>query len=190
MAKSPRKAINLRHREFILFYLKTGNAAQAYQAAGYKPSTRNSLDVCASRLLNSAKVQREIAKAQARIVKAADITVETLLSDLEEDRQLARKVKQPGSAIRATELKAKLTGHLVERKETGAPGEFVALRTRDDVLDAMRKELGEQAVALLLQVMAGKPVPQLIEASPYAVAPSAQLADSSDEPLANIPIVR
>ena len=87
------------------------------------------------------------------------ITVETLLSDLAEDRALARSLGQPGPALQATQLMAKLVGLLVDRKETGNPGDFQALQTREDVFARVRQEMGEQAATLLEKLVAISEVP-------------------------------
>ena len=65
-----------------------------------------------------------------------------LLADLAEDRALARETKQVSAAIQATQLSAKLVGLLIERKESGAPGDFSNAQSPEDVLAIVRKELG------------------------------------------------
>lgn len=83
------------------------------------------------------------------MAQKTEITVQTLLSDLAEDRALARSLGQASAAIQAVQLAAKLTGHLVDRKETGGPGDFANLKTLDEVLDVIRKEFGEAAAAAI-----------------------------------------
>lgn len=77
------------------------------------------------------------------------ITVDSLLDDLQADRALARELGQTAAAIQATQLSAKLVGLLVDRKESGAPGDFASLQSRDEVLAVLRTELGENAARLL-----------------------------------------
>lgn len=94
------------------------------------------------------------------MVTRAEITVDKLLSDLAEDRELARSIKQPGAAIQATQLMGKLVGLMVDRKETGVPGEFAALASRDAVLAAIRAELGDEAADMLnAATLARQPLP-------------------------------
>lgn len=81
------------------------------------------------------------------------ITVDTLLSDLQEDRDLARRLNQPAAAISATMAKARLVGLLVDRKETGAPGEFADLPNEAAVIDRVRAELGEEAAQQLAKAL-------------------------------------
>ena len=69
---------------------------------------------------------------------------------------------QAGPALNATIAKAKLHGLIVDRKESGLPGDFAALSTPDDVLALVRKELGDEAAALLLAAL-DKPQAQALD---------------------------
>ena len=149
------KDLSPRQHRAITEYIRTGVKARAYLAAGYRASTRSSLDVAACQFFRKVKVKAEIDRRKAAMVKRADITMDKLLSDLAEDRELARRVEQPGAAIQATQLMAKLTGHLIERKETGQPGDFAACRSREEVIAAVRADLGDQAADLLDQLTSG-----------------------------------
>ena len=91
------------------------------------------------------------------------ITLETLLNDLAEDRALARETKQVSAAIAATQLSAKLVGLLIDRKETGGPGEFANAGSADEVLDLVRKELGDEMADALAGVLAKGAVADQVE---------------------------
>lgn len=138
-----RPTLSRRHALFVRHYRKTGIAAQAYLAAGYKPTTRNSLDVNASRLLRHRKVQLRIQELDRQMTQRTRITLESLLKDLAEDRALARETKQVSAAIAATQLSAKLVGLLIDRKESGAPGDFSDLTSADEILAKVRSDLGD-----------------------------------------------
>jgi hypothetical protein len=92
-----------------------------------------------------------------------DYTIDTILNELEDGRQLARATAQPSAAVSASIGKARLLGMIVDRKESGAPGEFAALDTVKAILEAARKELGNEAVIALARLV-GEPV--TIEATP------------------------
>lgn len=159
---------NVRHERFARMYNKTGVAAQAYLKAGYQTSTRRSLDVCAHRLLRHAAVQRRLKELKQEMARRSDITVDSLLADIAEDRALAQRLDQPSAALSATKLAAQLCGLMVERKESGAPGEFAALQTPEEVLAYVTKELGAEAAAALtaaLSKRAEQPLPEVIEAT-------------------------
>ena len=82
--------------------------------------------------------------------------METISEQLDEDRAFAVRVEQAGPALNATIAKAKLHGLIVDRKETGAPGDFAGLQEQD-VIALVRKELGEQAAALLVSAIGELP---------------------------------
>jgi hypothetical protein len=140
---------NPRHERFARAYLKTGIAARAYLQAGYEPSNRNVLDASACRLLRHARVKARIAELQRFMTQKTKVSLESLVNELETAQQLAIATSQPGAHIQATQLKARLLGLLVERRETGAPGEFSGLTTVDQVLERLRAELPAEVVQAL-----------------------------------------
>lgn len=77
------------------------------------------------------------------------VTVDSLLEELDEARALALRVDQPSAAIQASTTKAKLVGLMVDRKESGAPGDFSHLGTTEEVLAKARELLGDEAAASL-----------------------------------------
>jgi len=81
------------------------------------------------------------------------ITVDSLLADLESDRQLAHREGQSGGAVGATMAKARLLGLVVERKESGSPGDFANLQSVQEVIAAVAKELGPETAAALAKVL-------------------------------------
>lgn len=93
------------------------------------------------------------------------VTVESLMDDLRQDRDLARNLGQPGAALQATQLMAKLVGLLVDRKESGAPGDFAALQTREDVFARVRQEMGDEAANLLSALLSASDKPDMGEPS-------------------------
>mgnify|MGYP001559832811 CR=1 FL=1 len=171
------KDLNPRQLRFVTEYLKSGIQSRAFILAGYQRSTRNALDVGASQLIRNRKVKREINRRKAAMVKRSDVTIDKLLQDLADDRDLARRIDQPSAAIAATQLTAKLVGLLVDRKETGAPGDFQGLTTADEVLAAIRAEMGEDA-AKALQALVNKASPPVTSEPEQPVIPTAQGSDS------------
>jgi len=146
---------NPRHERFAREYMKRGNARQAYHAAGYEarmPRDRSKpagIDVNASRLLKHPKVKARLSELQAMAAKREDITVHSLLADLEEDRGLAHREGQGSAAVQATMAKARLLGLIVDRKEAGKPGDFDALQSADEVIALVRSEYGDKAAEAL-----------------------------------------
>ena len=58
------------------------------------------------------------------VAKRHEISEDSLLEELEQARLAALENQQASAAVAATMGKAKLCGMLVERKETGKPGDF------------------------------------------------------------------
>lgn len=143
------RQVNPRHERFAREYIKSGVASKAYLAAGYHPTTRNSMDASASILLRHPKVQGLLQQYRARHMKRSEITVDTLLADLAEDRALAHGEGQGSAAVQATMAKARLLGLIVDRKETGKPGEFEGLQTTDEVVQQVRTEFGDKVADAL-----------------------------------------
>jgi phage terminase small subunit len=100
-----------KQENFCLVYMETGNATEAYRrsydAGGMAPATIN---VKASELLSSDKISVRIAELRAPIIAKARLTVEDLLRELEEARQIAINTESPAPAVSATMGKAKLLG--------------------------------------------------------------------------------
>ena len=122
---------------------------KAYPLAGYRPHNGHP-----SRLGEKGIIKARIAELHKGFAMKTRVTVETISEQLDEDRLFAKAVNQAGPALQATVAKAKLHGLIVDRKESGAPGDFASLSSADDVLALVRKELGEQAAALLISALA------------------------------------
>ncbi len=164
-----RPTLSRRHALFVRHYRKTGIARRAYLAAGYRPSNQNSLDACASRLLSNAKVQLRIKELDRQMTERTRITIDTLLRDLAEDRALARETKQVSAAIAATQLSAKLVGLLIDRKESGQPGDFSDLTSADEILARVRADLGDEmadAITAALAKQADTPAETSVDPGP------------------------
>jgi hypothetical protein len=69
------------------------------------------------------------------------------MKELDEDRELARQLKQPSAAIAATVAQAKLAGLIVDRKEVGQPGEFENMKAEE-----LAEVLARNAAGLGLKV--------------------------------------
>ena len=116
------KRLTLKQESFCLAYIETGNASEAYRMSySAEKMTAASVSVAASRLLDNAKIALRIAELKAEHAKRHEITVDDLIAELEEARQLAIDTSQSGSAVTATMGKAKLLG--LEKKLVEHSGE-------------------------------------------------------------------
>lgn len=103
--------------KFARVYVETGNASEAYRQAydvgeNTKPQTVWSL---AYKELAKGYVGARVVELQSAAQERTMVTLESLTSELDEDRELARKEKQASSAISAVMGKAKLHGLLVDK---------------------------------------------------------------------------
>jgi len=91
------------------------------------------------------------------------VTIESLTQELDEARELAARVDQPSAMTAATIAKGKLHGLMVERKESGQPGDFAGLQSANEVLALVKAELGDETAALLAAALerreASEPLP-------------------------------
>lgn len=105
--------LTAKQEAFCLAYLETGNASEAYRKAynaeNMKPETVNRK---AKELLDHGKISARIEALQEEHRERHKITVDDLLAELEEARQVALGQSNPqtSAAVAATMGKAKLLG--------------------------------------------------------------------------------
>ncbi len=101
------------------------------------------------------------------ILKRADITVDRILNEYEEARNMAVVQGEAGIMLSASEKKAKLVGLLIDRRETGDAGSFENLTDIGDILDKVRQEAGIEAAEALAKAFNIQD-PAAIDAAPKA----------------------
>ncbi len=122
---------------------------RAYPLAGYKPDSG-----APYRLSENIRVKRRLTELTRHIAVKTRVTIESLTQELDEARELAARVDQPSAMTAATIAKGKLHGLMVERKESGQPGDFAGLQSAADVLAQLATELGPETAALLSAALA------------------------------------
>ncbi|MCD0280476.1 terminase small subunit [Xanthomonas melonis] len=140
-----RGALTPKQQRFVAEYLKDQNAAQAAIRTGYSEKTAKQQG---SRLLTVPAIAAAVRAGQKRVAAKAEVTVDSLLAELEQARRLALKEKQASAAVTATLGKAKLAGLLVEKRHhTGAIGTYDLSKITDHDLDRLEQILGPLADA-------------------------------------------
>lgn len=128
---------------FCLAYVETGNASEAYRRSY---NTANMADKTAQRegynTLQKPQVQARIEELRNQVMDRHEITVDTLLLELEQARRLALETKKAAAAVTATMGKAKLLGldkQIVELTgKGGAPIETQStIKVDQEALDAV-----------------------------------------------------
>ncbi len=97
---------------FCREYLVDLNQKAAAERAGFKQP-----QVKGAQLMAVPEVQARIAELQAKVAERNEITVDTILQQLQEDRLLARELKQTSAAVSADIAMAKMSGNWVDRFE-------------------------------------------------------------------------
>jgi hypothetical protein len=69
-------------------------------------------------LMKNDEFSGRISELQCEAAQNVEITLESLLREAEELRQLGVRLNQPSAAVSALKLKSELSGHYVQRKET------------------------------------------------------------------------
>lgn len=112
-------SLTIKQENFCLAYIETGNASEAYRKAGYsKGMSDKTVNEAASRLLKDSKVIARLEELRNPVVEAAQITLESHLSDLKELRDKAAGEGKYGPAIQAEIARGKASGLHVERIST------------------------------------------------------------------------
>jgi hypothetical protein len=102
---------------------------ESYVLAGYKANDGNCI-----RLKGNERVQARLIELQAAAAKASEVTVETLLAELEAARARADSLEQLSAAVKAIDLKAKVSGVMVQRIEVGGPKAFDDCQSMEDLM--------------------------------------------------------
>jgi hypothetical protein len=133
---------NQRHEAVALAYIADPQKIgwRAYQSV-YPKSSRHAAETMFSRMLKKVEFCARVAELQAGAAAEAEITLESLLREVEEARKMAMSLNQSSAAVAAIKLKSELSGHYVQRKED------VTRRSAREI-DARLRELltaGDQA---------------------------------------------
>jgi phage terminase small subunit len=100
-------ALTPKQELFVREYLVDMNATQAAIRAGYSEKTAYAIG---EENLRKPEIASELAKHQQKHAAKLNITVESILVELEEARQLALETGKAGPAVQASMGKAKLVG--------------------------------------------------------------------------------
>lgn len=149
MEKKRKARFSLKMEHFCLAYIETCNASEAYRRC-YDVGSMAEKTVQREgwNLLQKPQIQERIAELREAVMDRNEITVDTLLGELEEARRAALEADTPqaAAAVGATMGKAKLLGldkKIVELTgKNGAPIETksqvtVDKRTLESVLDRL-----------------------------------------------------
>jgi hypothetical protein len=159
-------ALSAKHEQFVQLVVRGTRygwtQGEAYQRAGFR-SVGHAAEVCASRLLKKADIQARLAELSAPAFKKAQVTVESLLAELEANIAGATAAQQHGAVNGSVQLMAKLRGLLTDRVEIGGPGAF-APSTVEEVLEQVSRELGPGAATVFAWTCGDPDAPMPLDA--------------------------
>jgi hypothetical protein len=114
---------------------------ECFARAGYTKNP-NAAKADASRLLKASKhIIARVQELQRGTARKKQVTVESIVDELDDARSIAERNEQAGAMVQATSVKAKVCGLFVQKTEVGNPGDFGALTSRAELADRMLLEL-------------------------------------------------
>ncbi len=96
--------LNEKQKQFGREYMVDFDVSAAYTRAGYSEKSAQS---AGSRLLRDPRMKAYIEELGVEAAERADLTIDSVLKNLREDRKAAREAGQYGPAVRADELLGK-----------------------------------------------------------------------------------
>ena len=123
-------SLTQKQEDFCQKYIELGDGASAYRSA-YPRSLNwkdNSVYVAASKLLTNTKVSLRVQELKEHHAKRHEITVDLLISELEEIRVKAMVLTELPAASTAIMNQARLLGMLVRKIEVHRPASIERLR--------------------------------------------------------------
>lgn len=118
---------------FCRAFVETGNASEAYRRSyDAKNMGQNTIAVKASEMLNKDNISVRLRQLREVHQKRHNVTVDSLVAELEEARQMALKAATPqtSAAVAASMGKAKLYG--LDKQLVELSGEVGIRKTLDD----------------------------------------------------------
>lgn len=104
-----------RKQLFVAKYLELGDGAKAAREAGYAAESAKGV---AWRLLRKdPDVIRAVEEGRQALQLRNQVNVDTMIVQFDEDRQFAVRTENATACVRASELKAKLAGLLIDRRD-------------------------------------------------------------------------
>jgi hypothetical protein len=110
------KPLNHRQEAFCRGLAEGLPQSRAYIDAGYA-SRGNAAEVSASQLLRNPKVAARVARMQADAARRSEVTVDSLVAELDEMLRLAIECENPSAGVSAVMGKAKLLGLIIDKAE-------------------------------------------------------------------------
>ena len=103
--------------DFVRLYFELGIASEAYKQAYNSTGKPNTLHRKANELLKHPIIKSEIEAMQEQARERNQVTIDNVVDELEEARQLAKQSGNAAAMVSATLGKAKVLGLVVDKQE-------------------------------------------------------------------------
>ena len=139
--------------DFVRWYFELGNASEAYKRAYNSHAKPNTLHRKANDLLKHPVIKAEVKAMQAQARERNQVTIDNVVDELEEARQIAKQSGNASAMVSATLGKAKVLGLVVDKQETNTKiltppvFNFVGVKpVRDLTEDELSAELAKYGI--------------------------------------------
>lgn len=114
------KSLTLKQALFVKEYVKHGNGKRAAIDAGY--TATNAIQTASELLRNNPVIKQAIEEAKNSLREGAKYNYEKAMAEADACIEFARQTENANAMVKAMELKAKLTGLLVEKLDVRQVG--------------------------------------------------------------------
>jgi phage terminase small subunit len=104
--------------DFVRWYFELSNASEAYKRAYNSHAKPNTLHRKANDLLKHPIIKAEVIAMQEQARERNQVTIDNVVDELEEARQVAKQSGNAAAMVSATLGKAKVLGLVVDKQET------------------------------------------------------------------------
>ena len=139
--------------DFVRWYFELGNASEAYKRAYNSHAKPNTLHRKANDLLKHPIIKAEVIAMQEQARERNQVTIDNVVDELEEARQVAKQSGNAAAMVSATLGKAKVLGLVVDKQETNTKiltppvFNFVGVKpVRDLTEDELSAELAKYGI--------------------------------------------
>ena len=139
--------------DFVRLYFELGIASEAYKRAYNSHAKPNTLHRKANDLLKHPVIKAEVKAMQAQARERNQVTIDNVVDELEEARQIAKQSGNASAMVSATLGKAKVLGLVVDKQETNTKiltppvFNFVGVKpVRDLTEDELSAELAKYGI--------------------------------------------
>lgn len=124
--------------DFVRWYFELGNASEAYKRAYNSHAKPNTLHRKANDLLKHPVIKKEVQTMQAQARERNQVTIDKVVDELEEARQVAKQSGNASAMVSATLGKAKVLGldSGLAKENTPSKAEKIIL----EVIDARKPQ--------------------------------------------------